>query len=43
MIGEFSLARAGLTGYQDGHARTVLGELVAKGILGSNMPKGSSV
>ncbi|MGM4877669.1 Fic family protein [Bradyrhizobium sp. 956_D2_N1_5] len=41
LVGEFPRARAvELTGYQDRQARTVLGELVAKGLLVSDTPKG---
>jgi hypothetical protein len=42
LIGEFPRARATeLTGYQERQARTVLGELVARGLLVSDTPKGS--
>lgn len=41
LVGEFPRARAAeLTGYQERQARTVLGELVAKGVLLSDTPKG---
>jgi Fic family protein len=41
LVGEFPRARAvELTGYQERQARTVLGELVAKGVLVSDTPKG---
>lgn len=42
VIGEFPRARAAeLTGYRDRQARTVLTELIAKGVLVSDTPKGS--
>ncbi|SIO37078.1 Fic family protein [Bradyrhizobium erythrophlei] len=41
LVGEFQRARAAeLTGYQDRQARTVLGDLIAKGVLLSDTPKG---
>jgi Fic family protein len=41
LIGEFPRARANeLTGYQERQARTVLGELVTRGLLVSDTPKG---
>jgi Fic family protein len=41
LVGEFARARAPeLTGYQDRQARTVLGDLVDRGLLASDTPKG---
>ena len=41
LVGEFPRSRAAeLTGYQDRQARTVLSELIAKGVLASDTPKG---
>ena len=42
LVGEFPRSRAAdLTGYQDRQARTVLSELIAKGVLVSDTPKGA--
>ena len=41
LVGEFPRSRAAeLTGYQDRQDRTVLSELIAKGVLASDTPKG---